>query len=282
MFTRLSNSWELVKASAKVLQADKELLIFPVISSIGLFLVTAVFIIPFIASAALDSTIFEDFQLASFIILFAYYIVQYTVIFFANTALVGAAMIRLRGGDPTVRDGIDIAMKNFGAILGYALIAATVGVLLKAVNDRSKGFGRLIVSLIGTAWNIATYLVVPILAVEGIGPIDAVKRSVELLKRTWGEQIAGNFGLGAISGLAFFIVIIIGGGAIYLAVSLGLGFLVIVTLGVLVFIVLGILGLITSALNGIYSAAVYQYAVTGETGGFFEDELVRNAFRERR
>jgi hypothetical protein len=281
MFTRISNSWELVKASAKVLRADKELLIFPIISSIGLFLVTAVFIIPFIAGAAFDS-IFENFQLAGFIVLFGYYIVQYTVIFFANTALVGAAMIRIQGGDPTVRDGIDVALKNFGAILGYALIAATVGVLLKAVNDRSKGFGRFIVSLLGTAWNIATYLVVPILAVEGVGPIDAVKRSVDLLKRTWGEQIAGNFGIGAISGLAFFVVILIGGGAIYGAVMLDLGLAVIIGLSVLVFIALGILGLISSALNGIYSAAVYQYAVTGEAGGFFEDELVRKAFRQRR
>jgi hypothetical protein len=281
VFTRLSNSWELVKASANVLRADKELLIFPIISSIGLLLVTAVFIIPFFVSAALDSVFLEDVQIAGFVVLFAYYIVQYTVIFFANTALVGAAMIRLQGGDPTVRDGIDVALKNFGAILGYALIAATVGVLLKAVNDRSKGFGRFIVSLIGTAWNIATYLVVPILAVEGIGPIDAVKRSVELLKRTWGEQIAGNLGLGAITGLAFFITILVGGGAIYLAVMLDLGLAVIIALGVLVFIALGILGLISSALNGIYSAAVYQYATTGETGGFFEDELVRNAFRPR-
>jgi hypothetical protein len=278
MFTRLANSWELVKASFGVLRADKELLIFPIISSIGLFLVTVVFIIPFMAGEAFDS-IFENFEIAGFLVMFAYYIVQYTVIFFANTALVGAALIRLRGGDPTVRDGIDIALKNFTAILGYALIAATVGVLLKAVSDRSKGLGRFIVSLIGTAWNIATYLVVPVLAVEGIGPIDAVKRSVELLKRTWGEQIAGNLGLGAITGLAFFVTILAGGAAIYGAVYFDFHIVLIIGLGVLVFIALGVLGLISSALNGIYSAAVYQYATTGETGGFFEDELVRNAFR---
>ena len=102
-----------------------------------------------------------------------------------------------------MRDGIDVALKNFGPILGYAVIASTVGVILKSINDRSKGFGRFITSLIGTAWNVATYLVVPILAVEGIGPIEAVKRSVELLKRTWGEQIVGNMGIGAITGIGF-------------------------------------------------------------------------------
>ena len=95
MFIRISNSWELVKASARVLRADKELVVFPIISSIGLFVVTAIFIIPFLLGAAFDAAIFEDFQLAGFVVLFAFYIVQYTVIFFANTALVGAALIRL-------------------------------------------------------------------------------------------------------------------------------------------------------------------------------------------
>ncbi|MEN8241891.1 MAG: DUF6159 family protein [Chloroflexota bacterium] len=281
MFSKISNSWELVKASASVLRADKELLIFPIISTIGLFLVTAVFAIPLFAGAAVDAALFENFQVVGFIVLFAFYIVQYTVIFFANTALVGAALIRLRGGDPTVRDGIDVALKNFGPILGYALMAATVGVILKSINDRSKGFGRFITTLIGTAWNVATYLVVPILAVEGIGPVDAVKRSVELLKRTWGEQIVGNMGLGAITGLSFFAVILLGGGAIFGAVYFELGVAVIIALSVLLVIALGLLGLISSALNGIYSAAVYEYANTGNVGGFFEDELVRNAFRPK-
>lgn len=281
MFRTLSNSWELVKASAGVLRSDKELLIFPIISSIGLLLVTAVFIIPFFAGAAFDAAFFDNFDLAGILVLFAYYIVQYTVIFFANTALVGAALIRLRGGDPTVRDGIEIAIKNFGAILGYALISATVGVVLRMISDRSKTLGRIVVSLIGTAWNIATYLVAPVLAAEGIGPVDAIKRSVDLLKRTWGEQIAGNLNLGAITGLAFFFVIILGGGAIYGAVYFDLPLALIIALGVLLFIVLTILGLISSALNGIYSAAVYQFATTGQAGGMFADELVQNAFRQK-
>jgi len=281
MFQRLTNSWELVKASFGVLRADKELMIFPIISSIGLLLVTAVFVVPFLISSTLDS-MFENFQVAGFIVLFGYYIVQYAVIFFANTALVGAAMIRLKGGDPTVRDGIDVALKNFVPILGYALISATIGILLKMVSDRSKNLGRVVVSLLGSAWNIATYLVVPVLAVEGIGPVEAIKRSVDLLKRTWGEQIAGNLGIGGITALGVFGVLIAGGAAIYGAYYFDLGLVVIIAIGVLMVIALGVLGLISSALNGIYSAAVYQYATTGEVGGFFEDELVRNAFRPKR
>jgi len=281
MFQRLANSWELVKASARVLQQDKELLVFPIISTIGVMLVTLGFIFPFLISNLFESIFSDQLQIVGFLVMFAYYIVQYAVIFFANTALVGAAMIRLEGGDPTVRDGLEIAAKNFTSILGYALIAATVGVILRAISERSEGLGRFVTSLIGTAWNIATYLVAPVLAVEGIGPVDAIKRSASLLKQTWGEQIAGNFGLGAITALVIVGIILLGGGAVYGVVALELGVIPIVLVGGFVLMLLVIVGLVSSTLNSIYTAAVYQYATTGRSGEFFDSQLVENAFRRK-
>ncbi|MGD2026794.1 MAG: DUF6159 family protein [Anaerolineales bacterium] len=282
MFQRLANSWELAKSSARVLQQDKELLIFPIISTIGVILVTIGFIFPFILGGLFDSIISDQFQIGGFIIMLAYYVIQYTVIFFANTALVGAALIRLRGGDPTVRDGLEIATRNFVSILGYALIASTVGVILRAASERSRGLGRFVVSLLGTAWNVATYLVVPVLAVEGIGPIEAIKRSTSLLKKTWGEQIAGNIGIGAITALVIFGIILLGGGAMYGVFALDLGAVWIVVLGAIMALVLVFVGLVSSTLNSIYTAAVYQYATTGNSGEFFQSELVENAFRYKR
>jgi hypothetical protein len=281
MFARLANSWELVKASAQVLRKDKELLIFPILSTVGVILVTAGFIVPFIFGGMFDSVFSDELQIGSFIVMAFYYVVQYTVIFFANTALVGAATIRLQGGDPTVRDGLQIAAKNFGSILGYALIAATVGVILRSISERSKGFGRFIISLLGAAWNVATYLVVPILAVEGIGPIEAIKQSTALLKKTWGEQIVGNMGIGGITFLAIMAVLITGGATIYGVIWLELGVIPIVLIAGLVLMALVLVGLVSSTLNSIYTAAVYQYATTGEAGEFFDSQLVQNAFRQK-
>ncbi len=281
MFQKLANSWELVKASARVLQQDKELLVFPIISTIGVVLVTLGFIFPFLVGNLFDSIFSDQMQVVGFLVMLAYYVVQYAVIFFANTALVGAAMIRLEGGDPTVRDGIQIALKNITSILGYALIAATVGVILRSISERSEGLGRIVTSLIGTAWNIATYLVAPVLAVEGIGPVDAIKRSTSLLKQTWGEQIAGNFGMGAITFLVIFGIILMGGGAVYGVVMLDLGLIPIVLVGGFVVMLIVIVGLISSTLNSIYTAAVYQYATTGQSGEFFDSQLVENAFRPK-
>ncbi len=281
MFAKLTNSWELVKASARVLGADRELMIFPIVSGIGTIIITLTFALPVLLSGFVDRMISDNLSIISLLVLFIFYIVQYTVIFFANTALVGAAVIRLRGGDPTVADGFRIAFSRLGQILGYALIAATVGMILRAVSERSRGLGRTVISLIGFAWNIATYLVVPILAVEGLGPIEAIKRSVALLKKTWGEQLVGNFGIGLVFTLISLAALIIAIPAAILAftwlqsVWLGVGLIVLLILG-LVFI-----GLINSTLSGIYSAAVYQYAASGETSPYFDNELVRNTFSAR-
>lgn len=279
MFTKISNSWNLVKASAKVLRADKELVIFPILSTIGVFIVTLTFFVPTILAGALDTMFTKDTQILGYIVLFFFYLAQYTVIFFANTALVGAALIRLRGGDPTVGDGIRIAFSHFGVILGYALIAATVGMLLKMVSEKSKGLGRTIISLIGLAWNLATFLVVPVLAVENVGPIEAIKRSVRLLKKTWGEQIAGNLGMGAFFGVLTFLILLFGiAASVFTAIYVQSIWLTAVVAAIFI-LILVFTGLINSTLNGVYTAAVYLYAVDGRADGFFEPEMVKNAFK---
>jgi hypothetical protein len=281
MFSRLSNSWELIKESARVLQADKELLVFPIVSAIGTVIVSATFIVPMFLANFFDSFVAGKGQIFGYVLLFLFYLAQYFVIFFANTALVGAAMIRLRGGDPNLGDGFRIAFSHFWAIFGYALIAATVGMILKAISRRSNTIGRLIVSLLGLAWNLATFLVVPVLAVEDVGPIEAIKRSVSLLKKTWGEQIIGNIGLGAVFGLINLAIILIGiVVTIFTAIQIQSIALTIVVAFIFIFMVI-IVGLVNSALSGIYTAAVYQFAVEGKSSGFFDESLIRQTFRSR-
>ena len=273
---RFSRSWELIKASARVLAADKELLVFPIVSAIASVFVTLTFAVPLFLSGGFTLSADSNFPVIYYVVLFVFYIVQYFVIFFANTALVGAATIRLKGGDPTVNDGFRIAFSHFGAILGYAAIAATVGMILRLFTERSRGLGQIVISLIGFAWNIATFLVVPILAVEGIGPIQAIQRSTALLKKTWGEQIIGNFGVGAIFGLAVFALILISIPIFYLLISAKIIW-GIVALAVGLILVFVLIGLVQSTLNGIYTAAVYQYAINERTG-FFDEEMIRGAF----
>ena len=255
MFQRLRNSWDLIKASLSVLRADKELIVFPIVSGLATLLVTLTFAAPLWLSNAFGALLGGGATVLGVVVLFLFYLVQYLVIFFANAALVGAAMIRLQGGDPTLGDGFRVAFRHLGPILGYAAIAATVGVVLRMVSERAGSLGRVIISLVGFAWNVATYLVVPVLVVEGVGPLDAIKRSVTLLKKTWGEQIAGGIGVNLIFGLAALLVLLIGVPLIVLAAMSELWPLVIVILGLMLLAWL-LLALVGSTLNGIYTAAV--------------------------
>ena len=282
MIERIQRSWDLVKASSNVLRADKELLIYPILSSIGMVIVTASFALPMFITGGWQITTAEggfNFNVLGFIVAFLFYFAQYFVITFSNSALVGAAMIRLRGGDPTVGDGFRIAFERIGIILGYTAIASTVGMILRTLSERSRGLGRLAVGLVGLAWNLATFLVVPILVVEGVGPLDAVKRSAQLLKKTWGEQIAGNLSIGLIFGL-----MILGLFAITLIPAIALSVWLENALIVIPFVIALILGimlfsLLSSTLNGIYAAAVYRYAAEEQIGEFFTPEIVQDAFR---
>ena len=267
-----SRSWNLVKAAWGVLSDDKELIVFPIVSAIGAVLVTVAFAVPeFLLYSAGGS------ETLGYVLLFLYYLVLYTVINFANSALVGAAMIRLRGGDPTLGDGFRLAFSRFGAIVGYALIAATVGIILQALSRRGTLAG-IVRSLVGLAWNLATYLVVPVLVVENVGPIEAIKRSANLLKRTWGEQIVGGAGMGFVFFLLFLLTTILAGAGVYLGVTLDSIALIIACIIAAVLAYL-LLALVSSALGGIYSAAVYRYAAEGEIGGQFSPELIRSTFR---
>jgi hypothetical protein len=271
---RIRNSWELVKASFSVLSADKELLIYPILSSIGLVLVSIGFFVP-----AFLAELFDSIDLLGIIVGFLFYFSQYFVITFFNSALVGAALIRLRGDDPTLRDGFRIAMDRLGIIFGYTAIAATIGMILRWLSERSSGLGRIAVSLVGMAWNLATFLAVPVLVVEEVGPLEAVQRSASLLKKTWGEQIVGNLSIGLISGLTIlglFIITLVPGIALSIWLENGL-----IMIPVALILILGImaLSLLSSTLNGIYAAAVYRYAAEGETGSFFDRKYVEEAFR---
>jgi hypothetical protein len=203
---------------------------------------------------------------------------MYFVTIFFNSALVGAAMIRLEGGDPTVRDGLRIAFSKLGTILGYAVIAATVGTILQAISVRSGAIGRIVVSLVGFVWNVATFLVVPVLVVEKVGPLDAVKRSAGLLKETWGEQIIGNLSVGFIFGWITFGVILLGIPVVVLAVMSGSVALIVTAVLLIILLVMAV-SLVSSTLSGIYMAAVYRYATTGDTGGYFDADLVKGAFK---
>lgn len=275
----ISNSWNLVKASARVLKVDRELMVFPLMSGAAAVLVTASLVAPLALTGGWRVFAEDGGGYAGYLAAFLFYFVQYVVIFFFNSALVGAALIRMGGGNPSVGDGLRIAASRLPAILGYAALAATVGMVLRFLSERAGFIGRMVVGLVGIGWNLATFLAVPVLVTHNVGPIDAVKQSASLFRKTWGEQVVGNVGMGwafTLMGISWTLVMaLLAAGALQLGVP-GLVPVLVVT-AVTGYV---LLALFSAALKGIYTAALYRYATEGDAG-MFDPATMDAAFRRK-
>ncbi len=291
-----SRSWSLFQSSWSIVRSEPSLLWFPVLSALFVIVVSAILfallggIIAF--NPSLQQTIVDAAQsadqegggsplltIAGFVLLFLYYLIVGGIATYFATGMAGAALRRLDGHDTSFGEGIAIANSRLGTILGFSAIAATVGVLLSLLrNNRNGGnaAGAILAAIGGLAWNVATFLVVPVIADRQISPIDAIKESALLLRKTWGEQLVGSGGLGAIFGLASMAVILVFGWLAILAIDVAGAFWTLIAFGIVVLIVLSVL---SSTLSGIYKAAVYRYAARHQVAPQFDAALIQGAFK---
>jgi hypothetical protein len=273
---KFSLTWNLMKSSLEVLKKDKELLIFPFISGICCILLMVSFALPLLNSPEVKAAIEgkgDINQAKYYVLMFIFYFLNYLIIIFFNTAVVAAANIRLSGGDPKVKDGFNGAMAILPLIIVWSLVAGTIGLILRAIEDRSDMFGRIMAGLLGLAWSIVSFLVIPIFVVEKKGPFAALKESTLLMKKTWGEQLIGRFSFGLVF-LVFSIpaFLLFGLGAASKSQPIVIAF---ITLGVIYMI---ILALIQSALQSIFQTIVYKYAKEKEVPAGFSEQEIAGAF----
>jgi len=274
-----STSYALVKASWQVLRQDKEILWFPVLSAIAALLLGIGFALPMFLTSGRGSNSGPGPE--ALLVAFLYYLCTAFAATFFNVALISCAAIRMDGGDPTLRDGLRGAAKHWAPILAWAVVSATVGLILKSLERRSSMVVEIVSGLIGAAWGLLTFFVVPVLIFEGKGVPSAIARSGDLFKNTSGQQVVGEAGMGVF----FFLLALIGlvpvaGGLALGAKSeaFGLGIMVLILLGVAYWVALA---LVASALGAIFNLALYRFAVSGAVPEGFNQELVANRFRAR-
>jgi hypothetical protein len=271
---RISRSFELVKASWTVLKADRELLALPVMSAIASIVIASTFVVPIFLTTDVTA---ETTRLTpvQYVLLFLMYVVLAYVTIFFNAALVHAANQRMDGGDPTLGTALRGAASLAVTILPWAIVSATVSVVLRAIEERAGFVGRIVVGLIGLAWTLVTYLVLPILVLERLSVGDAIKESAAMFKRTWGENVTAQLGFGLIGFLAAIPAIAVG----VLAAGMG-GAVAVVGISVAVLTVI-VIAVVLAALNGIFQTALYRFARTGTSGGAFDDTLLSQTFVPR-
>jgi hypothetical protein len=268
MFESIGRSIELFKTSWGILMADKKLLVFPLLSGIISLIVLLTFILPLFLGSIFGELVF-------YIALFAFYLVSYFVVIFFNTALVSCVNARLQGKEMSVGEGLRNALNHFTSILAWALVSATVGIILQLLRERAGFIGQLAASLVGGAWGLVTFFVVPILVLEDKGVVDAIRESTTLIRKTWGETIIGSGSImlvfiiiGVVSFIGVLATMLIGPAVFGVALVLFIGLVI-------------VLAVVAAAMQGIFVTALYTYARTGTVPSAFRSDLIQNAFIQK-
>ena len=277
---RFHRSLALTRQSWALLSRNASLIVLPIISGIVLLIVIGSFVLPIILSEELRNLLdgdSPDTEYLDYALGFLFYLAAFTVTTFFNAALMFCILTRLRGGRCSVGDGLGMALRRFPQIFAWALVSATIGLVLNILRDRAGGAGQIIAGLAGLAWSIATYFVVPILVVEGVWPFEALRRSAGTLRRAWGESLMANISLNLI---AVAITLVLAG-------IVALAFAVLpqeAAIGVLAVAIalFTVAVLILSTLTTILRATIYDYAVNGSVPEEFERSSLENAFHPKR
>jgi hypothetical protein len=276
---RFRNSLVLAKSSWSFLKADRELILLPLFSFVATLVVLGTFLVPMFAlsrTTGADGTSQTSFGVVQWVFLFVGYVVLAYVTIFFNAALVHAADERMRGGDPTLKSALRGAASRAGQILPWAIVSATVSIILRAVQERAGIIGRIAAGIAGIAWSLVTFLVLPILVIEGLTVGAAIKRSSQLFKQTWGEQVIANAGIGLVG----FVALIAGLPLLLLAAT---GVLVLQVIGIGAFAIwVGLVICVTTALSGVFQTALYHYAANGMPPAAFARAELEGAFRPKR
>lgn len=276
---RMRNSWTMLTACLQILKAEPGLLLFPLLGFICVALVALIFIAPLFMAMVWNSPSGQDGDSTAlfYAALFIFYVATCFTGSFFSVALVATVMRRLAGEDAGVRSGLSFAAGKWRQILGYAVIAATVGVLLRFIAEKAGALGSIGASLAGVAWGLVSFLIIPVLVMRDLGPVEAVKESATLFRRTWGESVVGAASIGFIFLLLHACVFVAG---LFFAIRLfasdqaGGGLFVVA----LMFISWGLLATVQVTLSGIYSAALYRYATSGQGFGPLDSRALAHAF----
>ena len=275
--SKLSNSIDLAKSSLGVLKQDKELAAIPIVTVICCTIVAvlfggaAYFTIDHVVNPRPGQNEYSATPVTWAVGIVGLFVIGVIAQFFAAVLIAGANE-RLEGGSPTLGSAFSKASSRGGSIVGWSVINSTVGLILSFIRENAGFLGAIATSLVGAAWNVVTWLAVPIIVVEGVGPIEAIKKSVHLLKQTWGENLIAQVGLGIVGFLVMLPGLIVFGIVTVAMPLVGIPLLV---------VYLAVVGSIMAALGAIYRTALYRFAVGLPAGDTFREEALAGAFRTK-
>ena len=267
-----------------MIQKDKELLLFPLLAGIFSIIFILVMLFPSIITSFMEGRGPGSYGITEYLIFFITYLGLAFIATFFNVCVVYTTKIRFEGGNATFSESIKFARSKIGLIITWSIIVATVGLILRIIDnmaERAGESGRIVLniltSILGMMWSIITIFVVPAMVYNDLRPMDAIKKSVQTLKKTWGESLIRYFGLGTIEFLFLFLGVIVAFVLLFVLAGLGLAG-IIITIAIAVLYFLGVI-LVFSVANTVFNTALYVYADTGKIPEGYSKEIMQNAFK---
>jgi len=286
-----SRSWQLTKVSFAVIKQDKEMLLFPLLAGLSslAFSIALLFptvIVRFTEQASRGNPANVALSVLDYVLMFVTYLGLAFIATFFNVCVVFTTKTRFEGGDATFGQSFKFALSRISRIFAWSMVAATVGMFLHALDrvaERAGGVGKIVISIaraiIGGVWSVMTIFVVPVMVYEDLGPVEAIKRSMATLQRTWGESLVRSVGLGLIQFLFLLLGVVMAVGLFMVLGPLG-GWGVLVALIVSVIYFIGVV-LLFSVATTVFNTALFAYA-NGRHPEGFDDTLLQAAFGPRK
>lgn len=278
---RIKQGWALTKKAWGVVRENPGLVKLPIMGGVLAVIAFLIFGAPGIAIiSSSDSN--AAYVGGGILIAIGGYLSSFAVIYY-NVALAAAADLSFRGQPADNKAGLAIARQRRSVIAQWAAVALLVSMIFNLIRDRGGLAGQIAAGLGAAIWALITFLIAPVLAFEGLGPLDAIKRSSSMFKDKWGQQITGNIAIGAITGLVMVLALLIGVGGVFAlasgnsAATIAGGGLVV--LGVVLFIAAAI---VSGAVRGVFGVALYRYIVSGEAVGPFSVAELEGAVKQKK
>lgn len=248
----------LLAAAWSLLRSNGSLLVLPVLSAIFATIAALLVAVPgmLLVLPADDKSMSGAAIAASVVVLWLSLFVATAVSVFFQVALLAAVFSHLDGRQVSVGEAIGLASRRLGAVLAWSALTATVGTLLRMLEERGI-LGAIVGAIMSVGWALASFFVVPIIAADGIGPGEALKRSAALFRATWGPSARATLRFGLVYFLVLLPAFVVLGLVIFTAghtssVEIGLMLLAVVYLVVV--------GIVLTALGVVVRGVLYRYA----------------------
>lgn len=255
---RIGQGWELAKVSLRIVRRRKRIVLFPVLGVLALATLLGTFLGGTVLALGIPLERLPSVLAATIALDLGLNLLLYFLLVLLNAGIAVFALELFDGRTPTLAGSLRRTLRGGRPLLAWALIAAVASTAIHVAQILVPTLG-VPLAVGGFLWTFFVPLVAPVVLLEGLGPVRAMRRSTTIRRSTWIEGVSGFVSV-------YVIFILLG----LLAIMPPLvGYLIGGLLGLVVGLIPSVVYLVPLFFAGtttksVLVAVVYRYGTTGE------------------